>query len=194
MTSLEKAINLGYLFLTYKLKKKKNNPSIHAPIYSACFVMFQFIQKSVFDPNTCNLILAPILGTVWCPLVKLSNLGLEHLSNLPTLTTILYSNHPLPVVPEPDTTTTTCVYSNPCTQNSPVPDLTPPPQNAPVPDMTPPPQNSHVLDLTPPPQNLPIPDPTPPPTTVACVPDTTSPTTITPTVVADCNGLKWYNS
>ena len=49
---MEKAINLGYLFLTFKPKKK---PSIHAPLSSACIGMFQFIQKSVFDPNTCTL-------------------------------------------------------------------------------------------------------------------------------------------
>ena len=62
MTSLEKAITLQYLFLTYKPKEKK--PSIYAPLSSACIGMFQFIQKSVFDPNTCTLILAPIMGTV----------------------------------------------------------------------------------------------------------------------------------
>ena len=54
MTSLEKAINLGYPFLTYKPKRKK--PSVHALLSSACIGMFQFIQKSVFDPNTCTLI------------------------------------------------------------------------------------------------------------------------------------------
>ena len=32
-----------------------------------------------------------------------------------------------------------------------------------------------------------------PPTHVAPVPDTTSPTTITPTLVADCHGVKWYD-
>ena len=53
MTSLEKAINLGYLFLTYKQEKK---PSIHAVLSSACIGMFQFIQKSVFDPNIRTLI------------------------------------------------------------------------------------------------------------------------------------------
>ena len=58
MTSLEKAINLGYLFITFKHKKKEKKqekkPSIHAPLSSACIGMFQFIQKSVFDPNTCT--------------------------------------------------------------------------------------------------------------------------------------------
>ena len=55
MTSLEKAINLGYLFLTFKPKKEKEKKSIHAPLSSAYIGMFQFIQKSVFDPNTCTL-------------------------------------------------------------------------------------------------------------------------------------------
>ena len=61
MTSLEKAINLGYLFLTYKPKKK---PSIHSPLSSACIGMFHFFQKSIFDPNTCTLKWAPIMGFV----------------------------------------------------------------------------------------------------------------------------------
>ena len=52
MTSLEKAINLGYLFLTLKPQK---NISIHAPLSIAFIGMFQFIQKIVFDPNTCTL-------------------------------------------------------------------------------------------------------------------------------------------
>ena len=62
MTSLEKDINLGYLFLTFKPKKKK--PSIHAPLYHACIGMFQFIQISVFDPSTCTLNGSPITVTV----------------------------------------------------------------------------------------------------------------------------------
>ena len=52
MTSLEKANNLGYLFLTFKPPKKT---SIDAPLFSACIGKFQFIQKSVFDPNTYTL-------------------------------------------------------------------------------------------------------------------------------------------
>ena len=61
MTSLEKAINLGDLFLIFKPEK---NPSINAPLSSACFVMFQFIEKSVFEPNICTLNWAQITGTV----------------------------------------------------------------------------------------------------------------------------------
>ena len=55
MTSLEKAINLGYLFLTLKPKTKQKNLSIHAQLSAACIGMFQFIQKSGFDLNTCTL-------------------------------------------------------------------------------------------------------------------------------------------
>ena len=62
MTSLEKAINLGHLFLT--LKPQKIKKSIHAPLSAACIGMFQFIQKSVFDPNACTLNWVPLTGTV----------------------------------------------------------------------------------------------------------------------------------
>ena len=62
MTSLEKAINLGYLFLT--LAPPQKNISIHAPLSAASIGMFQFIQKSVFDPNTCTLNRFPLMGTV----------------------------------------------------------------------------------------------------------------------------------
>ena len=54
MTSLEKSINLGYLFLTF-IQKQNKKTSIHAPLSSACTGVFQFIHKSVFDPNTCTL-------------------------------------------------------------------------------------------------------------------------------------------
>ena len=45
----------------------------------------------------------------------------------------------------------------------------------------------------PPTQNPPVPDTTPPTTTVAPVPDTPPHTTITPTLVSNCHGVKWYN-
>ena len=75
MTSLEKASNLGYLFITFKPEK---NPSMHAPLSSACIGMFQFIQKSVFYPNICTLNLDPLTGTinvnqVNCPIWGLNN-------------------------------------------------------------------------------------------------------------------------
>ena len=40
MTSLEKAINLGYLFLTFKPKNNKLNIPIHATESGACIDMF----------------------------------------------------------------------------------------------------------------------------------------------------------
>ena len=70
MTSLEKAINLGYLFLTLKPPKKQKNISIRAPLSAACIGMFQFIQQSVFDPNTCSLNWVPLTGTVDVHLVN----------------------------------------------------------------------------------------------------------------------------
>ena len=44
--------------------------------------MFQFFQKSIFDPNTCTLPKSPNNGFRWCPLGKLSHLGLEQLCYL----------------------------------------------------------------------------------------------------------------
>ena len=62
MTSLEKAINLGYIFLT--LIPPPKNIEIHAqPLSATCIGMFQFIQKSVFEPNTCTLNWVPLTGT-----------------------------------------------------------------------------------------------------------------------------------
>ena len=64
MTSLEKAINLGYLFLTLSPHPPKNDISIHEQLSAACIGMFQYIQKSVFDPNTYTLNWVPLTGTV----------------------------------------------------------------------------------------------------------------------------------
>ena len=41
--------------------------------------MFQFFQKSIFDPNTCTTPKSPKNGFRWCPLGKLSHLGMEQL-------------------------------------------------------------------------------------------------------------------
>ena len=62
MTSLEKAINLRYIFLTFKLKKK-NHQYMHLFLLHV-LVFFNFFQKSLFDPNTCTIKRAPIMGTV----------------------------------------------------------------------------------------------------------------------------------
>ena len=63
MTSLEKAIILGTYFLPLNTHKKQKK-SIHAPLPSTCIGMFQFMQKSVFDHNTCTLSLSPLTGAV----------------------------------------------------------------------------------------------------------------------------------
>ena len=54
MTSLKKEINLQYIYLTLKPKLKKPNRSIPTPISAAHIDIFQYIQKSVFDYNTCT--------------------------------------------------------------------------------------------------------------------------------------------
>ena len=75
MTSMEKAINLGYLFLSYKPKKTINT-------FSSLFCMYWhvsiFSEKS-FWPQYMYLTLSPNNGFHWCPLGKLSHLGLEQL-------------------------------------------------------------------------------------------------------------------
>ena len=85
MTSLENAINLGYLFLTIKSKKEKEKPSIHAPLSSACIGMFQFIQKSIFDHNTCTLNLSQKTGTVDVHYVNCPIWGWNNSLRLPTV-------------------------------------------------------------------------------------------------------------
>ena len=52
MTSLKKYIDLQYIYLTLKLKK---NISIWAPISAAHIDIFKFIQKIIFDYNTCTV-------------------------------------------------------------------------------------------------------------------------------------------
>ena len=76
MTSLEKANNLGYLFVTSKPKKKHINTCKtfccmywYVSIYSEEFFWHQYM-----DPK-----LIPFIAYHWCPLCKLSHLGLEQL-------------------------------------------------------------------------------------------------------------------
>ena len=54
MTSLKTAINLQHIYLTLKNINKNKNISIQAPLYADRIDIFQFIQKSVFDYNTCT--------------------------------------------------------------------------------------------------------------------------------------------
>ena len=62
MTYLKKAINLGYLFLTFKPEKEKNHQNMHHFLLHVlvCFNLFRIF----FDPNTCTLNCAQITGTV----------------------------------------------------------------------------------------------------------------------------------
>ena len=55
MTSLKNAINLRYIYIYLKTKINKNqNISIQAQLSAARIDIFQFIQKSIFDYNTCT--------------------------------------------------------------------------------------------------------------------------------------------
>ena len=91
------------------------------------------------------------------------------------ITITLPDNPPTPVVPEPDTNTTTWVYANTPTHVYPFPDITPP-DNVPA---------------NPPNYFDPFPDPTPPNTPVSLVTDTPPPTTSNNTLVSDFHGVKW---
>ena len=75
MTSLEKAINLGYLFLTYKPKKTINTCTFFFSMYGYVSIF----SEKYFWPQYMYLTLIPNNGFRWCPLGKLSHLGLEQL-------------------------------------------------------------------------------------------------------------------
>ena len=64
------------MYLTLKLANKNQNISVPAPLSDAHTEIFQFIQKSVFDYNTCTLNSVPFTGNG----NKISYLGLEQLS------------------------------------------------------------------------------------------------------------------
>ena len=78
MTSLEKAINLGYLFLTFKPKKNINTCTTffcmywYVSIYSEDCFWPQYMYPKLSPNNTNRL----------CPLGKLSHLGLEQLCTI----------------------------------------------------------------------------------------------------------------
>ena len=76
MTSLEKAINLGYLFLTLKPQKK------HINTCTTFFCIFWYVSiysEDYFWPPYMYPKLSPFNGYRWCPLGKLSHMGLEQL-------------------------------------------------------------------------------------------------------------------
>ena len=76
MTSQEKAINIRYLFLTYKPKKKPHQ-YIHLFLLLV-LVCFNFSEK-YFWPQYMYHKMSPNNGFRWCPLGKLSHLRLEQL-------------------------------------------------------------------------------------------------------------------
>ena len=96
---------------------------------------------------------------------------------LPT-TTIVPANRPTTVAPSSDLTITATVPVNPPITAIPEPDTT----------------TTTCVYANHPTQNAPVPDRNPPPTHVAPVLDTPPPTTSTRVVVADCHGVKWYDS
>ena len=76
MTSMEKAINLGYVFLTLKPEKK------HINTCTTICCMYWYVSinsEECFWPQYMYSELIPNKGYRWCPLRKLSNLGLEQL-------------------------------------------------------------------------------------------------------------------
>ena len=76
MTSLEKAINLGYLFLTFKPKKKTINTC------TTFFCMYCYVSiysEECFWPQYMYSKLSPFNRYRWCPIGKLSHLGPEQL-------------------------------------------------------------------------------------------------------------------
>ena len=76
MTSLEKAINLGYLFLTLKPKKKHINT---CTIFFCMYWCVSIYSEECFWPQYMYPKLCPFKGYRWFPLGKLSHLGLEQL-------------------------------------------------------------------------------------------------------------------
>ena len=77
MTSLEKSIKLGYLFLTYKPKKKPINTRTS---FFCMYWYFSISPEKYFWPQYMYLTLSPNNGFCWCPLGKLFHLGLEQLT------------------------------------------------------------------------------------------------------------------
>ena len=76
MTSLEKAINLGYLFLTLKPQKRHINT---CTTFCCMYWYVSIYSEGCFWPQYMYPKLSPFKGYCWCPLGKLSHLGLEQL-------------------------------------------------------------------------------------------------------------------
>ena len=79
MTSQEKAINLRYLFLTYKPGEKKKPINTFTSFFCLYWYVSIFSEKYFWPQNMYHKT-SPNNGFRWCPLGKLSHLGLEQLS------------------------------------------------------------------------------------------------------------------
>ena len=77
MTSLENAINLGYLFLTFNPPPKKTINTFTTFFCTNWYV--SIYSEEFFWPQYMYYKMSPNNGFSWCPLVKLSHLGLEQL-------------------------------------------------------------------------------------------------------------------
>ena len=86
MTSQEKAINLRYIFLTFKPKRRKKNHQ-YMRIFILHVLVFSIYSEECFWPQYMYHKMNPKNGFRWCPLGKLSHLGLEQLHNVILLTT-----------------------------------------------------------------------------------------------------------
>ena len=78
MTSLEKAINLGYPFLTFKSEKRKKTINTCTNFFCVYWYVSIYSEK-YFWPQYMYPKLSTNNGYRWCPLGKLSHLGLEQL-------------------------------------------------------------------------------------------------------------------
>ena len=77
MTSLEKYMDLGYLFLTLKPPKININT---CNTFCCIYWYVSIYSEECFWPQYMYPKLGPFNGYRWCPLGKLSHLGLEQLS------------------------------------------------------------------------------------------------------------------
>ena len=79
MTSLERVINLRYVFLTFKPKKEKEKPINTCTFLFCMYWYFSIYSEEFFWPQYMYHKMSPNNGFCWCPLGKFSHLGLEQL-------------------------------------------------------------------------------------------------------------------
>ena len=80
MTSQEKAINVQYHFLTYKPEKKEKKSINTCTSFFCMYWYVSIFSEKYFWPQYMYCKMSPNNGFRWCPLGKLSHLGLEQLS------------------------------------------------------------------------------------------------------------------